>query len=596
MNKSAFISSLILSLGVLTACDKATNNLATSTSSAPSTEVVAAKPAVEDKAPSRTLTLAQPAERKWWHDAVIYQIWPRSFYDADGDGNGDFVGMTKKLPYLKELGVKAVWLTPVFESPSYHGYDTTDFYAVESDYGTEAEFDAFLQQTEAAGIKVIVDLVINHVSDQHPWFLKSVNKEKGFEDFFVWSKTLPANYGSAWSETADPTRVWHYKESRKEWYYGVFGYQQPDLNLQNPAVVAEIKKIAAFWLAKGVDGFRLDAVRYFIEEGGIPNQADTASTLKFLADFNAYIKSQNPNAYLVGEALADNSITAKYFNAGKGIDAVFDFDFAMNVNSALEVKPMQIAATQEERNTYLGQLRDAFWLNLSKRNTEVAPGYFFAAFVNNHDFDRIMLRVDNQLPRAKLAASLLLTSPGSPYVYYGEEIAMSQAGFDDDMYRRALMQWDDSASAGFNTTGKRWVDELRWFPWNEKFNPWWNFYWKNVKEKSDFNVAAQSVDKGSMLAFYKKIINVRNNDIVLRSPQTIKLYEATGNAWVAKYTYDNRSRWVILNLDATKASSFKAPPILQGAFVNLLNDELLTVGSDMSVGAGELLILSTEQN
>ncbi len=595
MNKSAFISSLILSLGVLAACDKATNNLtAVSTSSAPTAEVVATKPTIEDKAPSRSLTLEQPTERKWWHDVVTYQIWPRSFYDADGNGNGDFVGMTEKLPYLKELGVGAVWLTPVFESPSYHGYDATDFYAVERDYGTQADFETFLQKTEAASIKVIVDLVINHVSDQHPWFIKSVNKEKGFEDFFVWSKTLPVNYGSAWSDVPNPKQVWHYHETRKEFYYSVFGITQPDLNLQNPAVVAEIKKIAAFWLEKGVDGFRLDAVRYLIEEGGIPLQADTKSTHEFLVDFSQFVKTKNPNAYLVGEAFSNNTIVASYFDEGKGIDAAFDFDFAMNVGSALEVKPMQVAPTPEEKNKYLGLLREAFWRNLNARNTEQAPGYFFAPFVNNHDTDRMMLRMDNNQVRAKVAASLLLTSPSSPYLYYGEEIGMSQAGLYEDMYRRGLMQWDDSANAGFNTTNKRWMDEAAWFPWKETFEPWWGFYWANTTNKTYATVVAQSADKNSLLAFYKKLIDLRNNDIVLRSPQVIKLYEQTANAWVAKYTHSNKVRWVILNLDATSSTVFKVPPVLQGSHVNLLNDELMTISDEMSVAAGELLVLSAD--
>ncbi len=595
MNKTAIISLLMFSLGFLTACDKAKNNLESSVATSTPAEVVAAKPMVEDKAPSRTLTLAQPATRQWWHDAVVYQIWPRSFSDADGDGNGDFVGMTKKLPYLQSLGIKAVWLTPVFESPSYHGYDTTDFYSVERDYGTQAEFETFLQEAEAAGIKVIVDLVINHISSQHPWFVKSANKEPGYEDFFVWSKTMPANYGSAWFDVPDPARVWFYNETRKEYYYSVFGATQPDLNIKNPAVVAEIKKTAAFWLNKGVDGFRLDAVRYLIEEGGIPNQADTKSTLAFLADFNAYVKSQKPDAYLVGEALAANSLISKYFNAGKGIDAVFDFDFAMNVGSALEVRSMQMTPTDEEKTQEINYLREAFWRNLSERNSQVAPSYFFAAFTNNHDSDRLTLRMDNNQQRAKMAASILLTSPGtSPYLYYGEELAMSQAGLDKDMYRRGLMQWDDSSNAGFNTTNKRWMDDVIWFPWEQTFEPWWNFYWSNIDDKAQVNVAAQSADKNSMLSFYKKLINLRNKDITLRSPQTIKLYEETGNVWVAKYTHDNQSRWVILNLNVAKPSSFKTPPVLQGAFVNLVNDELLTVASDMQVGAGELLILSAE--
>jgi len=582
MNKFGLIFSLIFMLYGLVACERAVNSSFSVGSN------------VGDNAPSRTLILAQPATRQWWHDAVIYQIWPRSFSDADGDGNGDFVGMTKKLPYLQSLGVKAVWLTPVFESPSYHGYDTADFYSVESDYGTQAEFDGFLQQAESAGIKVILDLVINHVSNQHPWFLKSVNKEPGYEDFFVWSKTLPANYGSAWSDVPDPKRVWYYNKTRKEFYYSVFGAAQPDLNFKNPVVVAEIKKIVAFWLAKGVDGFRLDAVRYFVEEGGIPYQADTQGTLDFLVDLNKFVKSQNPNAYLIGEALASNELIAKYYDHGKGIDAVFDFDFAAIVGGRLELRAVTTALTDEENNQNVKLLREALWRNLSERSTPIAPNYFFSPVVNNHDLNRMAIRVKEQPASIKLAASLLLLSPATPYMYYGEEIGMSQAGVDDDMYRRGLMQWDDSANAGFNTTDKRWMDDAAWFPWKETFTPWWGFYWKNITNKLDATVAGQASKPNSMLSFYKKLIALRNSDATLRNPDSLKLYENTGNAWVVKYSRGHDSRWIILNLDPNKSTSFTVPPVLQGVFVNLLNDGLLNVGAEMTIEAGELYILSDQ--
>jgi alpha-amylase len=173
-------------------------------------------------------------DRNWWHKTTFYEIWPRSFIDADGDGSGDFQGLIEGLPYLKELGVGGIWLTPVFESPSYHGYDFQDFYAVESDYGTMEDFKAFIDASHEHGIKVVLDLVLNHISDQHPWFIKSANKEPGYEDFFVWRDEMPTEWGAAWEDTANPERVWNWHEGRGQYYYAAFSGSQPDINMANP--------------------------------------------------------------------------------------------------------------------------------------------------------------------------------------------------------------------------------------------------------------------------------------------------------------------------------------------------------------------------
>lgn len=542
-----------------------------------------------DAVGSRKIDVAQPSSRQWWHDSVAYQIWPRSFYDTDGDGNGDIKGMTEKLPYLKQLGVGAVWVTPIFKSTFYHGYDTVDYYQIDPHYGTAADFDEFIKQSKAAGIHVILDLVINHVSDQHPWFIKSVNREPGFEDYFVWSKTLPQNYSVPWSTTPAPEAVWHYNETRKEWFYSVFGVTEPDLNLQNPAVLNEIKKVAAFWLAKGVDGFRLDAVRYLIEEGGIPHQADTNSTMVFLEAFNKYIKSQKADALLIGEVFADTPIVASYYDKGKGIDAAFDFSFSVNVISSQSAK--NTTETAEQKTQYLGAVRDAFWRNLNDHASSAAPNYYYAPFISNHDLDRLTLKANNNPIALKIAAELLLTSPGSPYLYYGEEIAMPQAAEGDDTYRRGIMQWNSSPAAGFNSTGKVWLDDAAWFPWKKGFTPWWTPFWKGLQHAESYTVAWQENDKNSLLSLYKQLIALRNSDIVLRSPDKIRLYEATGNAWVVKYYRGNEARWILINLDADAETSFAAPNALKGNFKNLITNSALTVGDQLSLGAGQVMIL-----
>ncbi len=539
----------------------------------------------------RAITLVKPHTIQWWQQTVTYQIWPRSFKDTNGDGIGDLKGVTEKLPYLKELGVGAIWLTPIFKSPSYHNYDTTDYFEIDPNYGSMEDFDELIKQSKKLGIKIILDLVINHVSDQHPWFIKSINKEPGYEDYFIWSKTLPKNYGAPWSNTEAPEAVWHTNPVRNEWYYSVFGYNQPDLNLKNPAVLAEIKKVASFWLAKGVDGFRLDAVRYLIEEGGIGHQADTKSTITFLEAFDSYIKSQNTDAMLIGEVYADNATVASYYDRGRGIDAAFDFSFSNNIVEALDSNSGIASLSPEEKTKFFSVVREAFWNNLRQHADSAAPVSFYAPFVNNHDLNRLIATANGNQNAARIAAELLLTSPGAPYLYYGEEIGMGQAGLNDDMYRRGIMQWDVSAAAGFNKSGKVWMDDGKWFPWIKNFSPWWTPYWNSLDKAEKYTVAGEAANGESLLALYKQLISLRNNDAVVRAPDKIELFDSTSNAWVVKYEKGTESRWIVINLDADNTTTFDVPEALKGNAKNLLTQKSLVVGSDINLGAGGILIL-----
>lgn len=184
-----------------------------------------------------SIQLIQTASSKWWNNAITYQIWVRSFSDSDDDGTGDLIGLTQKLDYLKTLGVNTLWLSPIFESPSYHGYDTSDFYAIDPDLGTMDDYEDLIEKAKALNIRIILDITLNHVSEYHPWFQKSLAKDPVYDDYFIWKKNLPSNYGRAWNKTEESTAVWHKKEERNDWYYGVFGWTQPDLNYKNKAVV-----------------------------------------------------------------------------------------------------------------------------------------------------------------------------------------------------------------------------------------------------------------------------------------------------------------------------------------------------------------------
>ena len=248
---------------------------------------------------------------KDWNGRVWYEVFVRSFADGNGDGIGDLRGLTAKLDYLNDgdpattsdLGITGLWLMPVMESPSYHGYDVIDYRKVEQDYGTSADFKALLAAAHKRGIKVIVDLVMNHTSSQNPWFKDAQTPGSKHDDWYVWATENPGYLGP------DGQLVWH--QLGKRWFYGVFSENMPDLNLRNPAVTAELKDIARFWLQDmGVDGFRLDAAKHLIEDGRV--QTNTPETLAWLKDFKASVDAAKPGSLLVGEVWDPASIAGSY--------------------------------------------------------------------------------------------------------------------------------------------------------------------------------------------------------------------------------------------------------------------------------------------
>ncbi|HEA16451.1 MAG TPA: alpha-amlyase [Pseudoalteromonas prydzensis] len=444
----------------------------------------------------------------WWQSAIFYQIWPRSFYDSDGDGHGDFNGMSKKLPYLQQLGVNALWLTPMFEAPSYHGYDFTEFYQVESDYGSMAEFEAFIKAADDKGMKVILDLVINHISSEHPWFKRSANGERPYSDYFVWRDDLPkagSGWGHAWSDNDKPDAVWHWSDTRQQYYYGAFGASQPDLNLRHPDVIAEMEKMAKFWLDKGVAGFRLDAVRFAMESGGNA-QADTDETIAYWQHFNQYVKSVDPDAYLVGEAWADIPIAARYYGDGKGLDQGFDFEVGYKILGLLkpdasgEAQFGTMQSNQQKNTVNANVLKQ----NLQQRIDSSAPLDFFAPFLTNHDQERVAYQLAEHDDKAKLAAAMLFSSPGTPYIYYGEEIGLTQGGTGHDVYKRAPMQWNNSNQAGFTTAKNSWVEHSELF--GDDFASWWPAFLAEQLAAVDRSVAAQQAKPDSIWQLYKLLI------------------------------------------------------------------------------------------
>lgn len=400
---------------------------------------------------------------EWWNDAVCYEVFVRSFYDSDGDGVGDINGLIQKLDYLNDgvdqtgergLGVNCIWLMPVFDATSYHGYDVVDYQRIDPEYGTNEDFKRLVAEAHRRGIRVILDLVLNHTSRDHPWFQEALrNPDSPARDFYIWADEKP-DYKGPWGQ-----EVWHKSPVADEYYYGIFWEGMPDLNYRNPHVTMVAEKTTAFWLDQmGVDGFRLDAIKHLIEDGSV--QENTPETHEWLRDYSAFVEQVKPEALTVGEIFgATPAVLTPYLP--DQLDSYFLFeagDKLMQAANFGQAAPFVTAVENAE---------------------ETLPGQRFAPFLTNHDQTRSMTLLDN-VDEAKLAAMALLTLPGLPFIYYGEEIGMT--GTKPDELLRTPMQWTAEPGGGF-TAGTPW----------EPLQP----------NAAEVNVAAQSDDGQSLLQWYR---------------------------------------------------------------------------------------------
>lgn len=442
-----------------------------------------------------------------WSDRVFYEIFVRSFYDSDGDGIGDLRGVIEKLDYLNDgdpgtmmdLGVTGLWLMPVMQSPSYHGYDVTDYFQIEEDYGTNEDFLALIDAAHARGIVVIVDLVVNHTSVQHPWFVASAEGDPDYADWYIWSDDAP-NYRGPWGQT-----VWIPRGGRS--YYAVFWDGMPDLNYNNAEVTQGMHDIARYWLEDmGVDGFRLDAIKHLIEEGS--DQENTPSSHAWMQSFHGFIDSVDPDTLTVGEAWSTSYEAADYVENDE-VDLVFEFDLAAaTVQSARQGNRASVAAIQE-------------------RTSSLYPQERYGTFLTNHDQNRIMSELGGDMGAAKVAASLLLTAPGLPFIYYGEEIGME--GQKPDERIRTPMQWDATADTAGFTTGRAWEP-------------------LSTGNADGINVADQSDDPDSLWSHYRNLIHVRSGYAALQWGE-FAIVESDARAIYSFLRYtDDETLLVMINL------------------------------------------------
>lgn len=475
----------------------------------------------------------------WWKDGVIYQIYPRSFMDSNTDGIGDLPGIQSKLDYLEDLGIDAIWLSPITPSPDADfGYDVADYKGIDRKYGDLSNFDLLVTEAHNRDIRVIMDLVLNHTSEQHPWFIESRSSlDNPKRDWYIWrsgtdnGRKSPNEWKSVFGGDA-----WEYDERTDQFYYHMFTRQQPDLNWRNPEVYAEMMDIFRFWVERGVDGFRLDVFNNYFKDTHFRNNpvklgirpfdrqvhlfdTNQPEMMGVVADIRSILDSY-PERYVVGETfLADTKMTASYCGPGK-LHAAFDFFSLLKIpwNPARYLRSMQ------------------------RQDNELPVEAWPVHVLNNHDNPRVATRLragkdDEQL---KVAAALLLTIRGTPFLYYGEEIGMrdihvSRAELQDPVGKRywplpvgrdgcrSPMQWTDQAFSGFSTV-----------------KPW-------LKVHADFagrNVENQLEDPRSLLNFYKALLQLRRSYSALRRGMFIPLHHNPQRV-LAYIRQDNANRILV---------------------------------------------------
>jgi len=398
---------------------------------------------------------------------IVYEVFVQSFRDSNNDGIGDLQGLISKLDYIKELGVTAVWITPVHPSPSYHKYDVTDYYGIHPDYGTMEDMDRLIVELHRRDMKLIMDLVINHTSALHPWFIESSSSDSNaYHDYYVWKdyETVQDEINKK-TTTFDSDNItqWHPGEKKKDHYYGFFWKGMPDLNFDNPKVREEIYKITTFWIEKGVDGFRLDAARHIYPDDRMDD------TRQFWEEFTSKMKAIKPDIKIIGEVWSDPKTLSGLF---KGLPSLFNFELTKAIPEAINhgdaKKLIEVYST------------------IASAYQESDVPYEDAILLCNHDMNRIRSSLHGDIEKSKLAASILMSLPGTPYIYYGEEIGM--LGTKPDEHIREPFLWGDD-----NFQNTSWLKPIHSLP-------------PSVQPLSD-----QLQDENSLYTHYRKLIKFRKD-------------------------------------------------------------------------------------
>ena len=449
------------------------------------------------------------------HDTrVYYSVFVQSFYDSNGDGIGDIPGLTSKLDYMQDLGVGGLWLLPVHPSPTYHKYDVSDYYSIHPDYGTLDDYRKMVAEAHKRGMVVLLDLVINHTSNRIRWFQEaSKGPENPYRNYYIWSDKKS-------DFDAEPFH-WHAvrnsqgKQTAGPRYYGFFWWEMPDLNFESTKVRQEIFNIASFWLKDvGIDGFRLDAAKFIY-----PSE-QVEKNLKWWKEFRTEVVKIKKDALIFGEVWGDSKEIAPYLN--NRMTACFNFQLADSIRKSL----------QEETDHYILQT----WMQIKDTYDKENRMHQDAIFLSNHDMNRIMTEVGNKTNKVKVAASILLTLPGNPFIYYGEEIGM--LGEKPDEYIREPFLW--------NVEGE------------DKGQTHWEIPYATSSQTVK-PLTFQTEDPQSLYHHYKSLIKIRNDSPALRQGQFQPLMLDGRKVIGFLRMFENETVMVLINI-SSQMQRIPAPP------------------------------------
>ena len=511
-------------------------------------------------------------KKTWWKESVVYQIYPRSFMDSDNDGIGDIKGITSKLDYLKNLGIDVIWLSPVFKSPNDdNGYDISDYEDIMDEFGTMSDFDELLSEAHNRGIKIIMDLVVNHSSDEHKWFVEArKSKDNPYRDYYIWRDgkdgSTPNNWDSIFSGSA-----WEYDEETNQYFLHLFSKKQPDLNWENENLRQAVYSMMKFWLDKGIDGFRMDVCNLFSKAEGLPDIGEEGpegiymngpKIHDYLHEMNKEVLSKY-DIMTVGETPGVSPKHARdYVGEDRDeLNMVFHFELMdlPNASDKFYKKPYKLTDIKNIFMKWYDGLENIGWNSL---------------FMNNHDQPRMVSRFGNdskyRIESAKMLATLIHTFKGTPYIYQGEEIGMTNICFDDiKKYRdietinyynekiknedekslierikitsrdnaRTPMQWDDSLNGGFSKSTP-WID----------VNP--NYKQINVKESVE--------DSNSIFNYYKELIKLRHNNDTIVYGDVKLIYPENESIFAYTRNLEDEQLMVVLNFYENEID-FKIP-------------------------------------
>ncbi|MCI5649716.1 MAG: alpha-glucosidase [Fusicatenibacter sp.] len=556
-------------------------------------------------------------EKAWWKEAVVYQIYPRSFMDSNGDGIGDLNGITSRLDYLKELGVDVLWLSPVYKSPNDdNGYDISDYQDIMDEFGSMEDFDRMLEEIHKRGMKLVMDLVVNHTSDEHPWFVESrKSKENPYRDYYIWREGKegrePNNWGSCFSGSA-----WKYDEATDMYFLHLFSTKQPDLNWDNPKVRSEVFSMMNWWCQKGIDGFRMDVISLISKKPGLPDGYQAPGALygdpgcangphvhEYLQEMNREVMSKY-DVMTVGECAGVTIEEAKKYASldGKELNMVFQFEHVGLDDGEL--------GKWTDRRVKLPELKKV----MSAWQTELEGKAWNSLFFGNHDQPRSVSRFGNDSCKyrelsAKMLATCLHMMQGTPYVYQGEELGMTNVPFrsldelrdiesinafheltgagkvsPEDMMRyiclrgrdnaRTPMQWDDSKNAGF-TDGTPWI----------MVNPNYTF----------INAKAELADPDSVFHYYQKLISLRKEKEIMVYGSYALLEAEDEDLYIYTRTLGEEKLLVICNF-TEKERSYEIPAEFADAKVLISNYPDCGCSGTVSVRPYEAIVLDLGAN